>query len=134
MDVVLWWGSVHSSSSRGHIMSNAFNLLKPGGAFVLIDVYPTKPIPSAYVGGNESALLQYLSRAVDMNGDLEGWVKDQWIKAAGEIASPEVCSSLQIDAGRVTVALKDAHTEDDEKCEMKCLYFTKPRIPGPDGK
>ena len=80
LDVILWWGSFNMLAGRGRIMSNAFDLLKPMGRLVIMDVYPWEPIPFKYVGAEGSKTLAFLSRSLDMAEDVKRWVTDQWTK------------------------------------------------------
>jgi len=81
-DLILWWGSFQTLAGRGQGMSNAFDLLRPGGRFVIMDVYPSFPIPFSFVGAEGAKFITFVSCPLDMGHDVKGWVNDKWIAKA----------------------------------------------------
>jgi SAM-dependent methyltransferase len=126
MDVVLWWGSFNMLADRGMIMSNAFDLLKPHGRLVIMDVYPWEPIPYSYVGARGAKLLAFLSRSLDMAEDVKRWVNDQWTKKIFREAGHSAAASFRPEVMELAENLISPLVGNDAKREMRCLCFKKP--------
>ncbi len=123
-DLILWWGSFQTLAGRGQVLSNTFDLLRPGGRFVIMDVYPTFPIPFGYVGAEGSKLISFVSCPLDMSSDVKGWVRDKWMaKMDGRMRNNP---HPRIEVIEFAEQLKGDILPADYWGEMRSICFKKP--------
>jgi SAM-dependent methyltransferase len=124
-DIVLWWGSFQTLASRGAVMTNAFDLLREGGRFIIMDVYPWLPLPYGVVGSEGAKLMAFISRPLDMSEDVTGWVRDKWIARVAE-ADIQAAADTRVEVVRLAEVLRGPGLPPDYWGEMRCLCFKKP--------
>ncbi len=124
-DIILWWGSFQTLASRGAVMTNAFDLLRDGGRFIIMDVYPWLPLPYGVVGSEGAKLLAFISRPLDMSEDVSGWVRDKWIARVAE-TDMQAAAETRVEVVRLAEVLRGPGLPPDYWGEMRCLCFKKP--------
>ncbi|MDD5339954.1 MAG: class I SAM-dependent methyltransferase [Candidatus ainarchaeum sp.] len=130
-DIILWWGSFQIAAGRKMAIDNAFDLLKEGGHFIIIDVYPFNMGDlGKRLGEDKAKRLAYISKPFDMGYDLKRLVTKQWgYKVIQERLTRHLNSPTEPGQPRQIDIVEDAERfGPGAYTQMRCLCFTKPRI------
>jgi SAM-dependent methyltransferase len=130
-DVILWWGSFQIAAGRKMAIDNAFDLLKEGGHFIIIDVYPFNMGDlGKRLGEDKAKRLAYISKPFDMGRDLKRLVTNQWgYKVIQKRLTSHLNSPTEPGQPRQIEIVEDAERfGPGAYTQMRCLCFTKPRI------
>jgi hypothetical protein len=119
----LCWGSFQLLAGRRFAVNNAFDMLRPGGNLVIMDVYPPDiDMIERYIGAEQAKKIAFIMRPFAMGESLQTFVCGQWMLRMKKTALSDT------DAIEIPAVIPLSHALPGGS-EMQCLCFTKPEMP-----
>lgn len=124
LDIILWWGSFQMVAGRYKAIGNAFDMLREGGCFVLMDIYPHDEARLLRYGfGNDTVhQIAIMSKALDMGEDVKGLISKAWTERMARV----MAGSALLEIGDLDQPLIDQPLSDQRYSRMRCIYAIKP--------